>query len=190
MLAKGMSGIADARSSGTRLHRETRVDPQIELPPERKLITLKSEYVEALCRLLALAQRTLRIFDPDLEPLGLHSEERCRVLREFLLRSRNNRVYIALHETDFVARRAPRLVSLLGTFSGSLFIHRTQGDAARVPDCFVLCDELHFVRRGVASQPRGALYLNDPHEGRGMRERFDEIWQSSAPAVSATQSGL
>ena len=103
---------------------------------------------------------------------------------------RAHRLLIALHETDLVARRAPRLVSLLGTFSGSLLIHRTEGDAARVQDCFVLCDGLHFVRRSVASQPRGALYINDPQEGRGMRERFDEIWQSSAPAVSATQSGL
>ena len=166
------------------------MDPQVELPPERKLITLKSEYAQALDLLLPLAQRTLRIFDPDLERLGLHTEERSRALREFLLRSRNNRIYVALNETDFVARRAPRLVGLLGTFSGSLFVHRTEGDAARVQDCFVLCDELHFVRRGVAAQPRGAIYLNDPREGRSMRERFDEIWQSSSPAVSATQSGL
>ncbi len=166
------------------------MDASLELPPERRLITLRREYVEALDQLLPLAQRALRIFDPDLESLGLHTEERCRALREFLLRSRNNRVYIALHDTDFVARRAPRLLNLIGTFSGSLLVNRTEGDAARVQDCFVLCDELHFVRRRVASQPRGALYLNDPREGNGMRERFDEIWQSSTPAVSATQSGL
>ncbi len=166
------------------------MEPEVELTPERKLITLKSEYVQAVASLLPLAQRALHIFDPDLESLGLHTEERSSMLREFLRRSRNNRLFIALHDTEFVARRAPRLVALLGTFSGSMFIHRTEGDAARVQDCFVLCDELHFVRRGVAAQPRGAIYLNDTREGRGMKERFDEIWQSSSPAVSATQSGL
>jgi hypothetical protein len=54
----------------------------------------------------------------------------------------------------------------------------------------VLCDELHFVRRAVAAQPSGALYLHDAKEALGMRERFEQIWQSSFPAVSATRAGL
>jgi hypothetical protein len=149
------------------------VDPSFELPPERKLITLRSEYEQAVGALLPLAQRELRIFDPDLAGLALHTEERSGELRNFLRRSRNNRLYIALHDVDYVSHRAPRLMALLGTFSSCMFIHRTEGDAARVQDCFLLCDELHLVRRRVAAQPRGAIYLNDPREGRGVRERFD-----------------
>jgi hypothetical protein len=166
------------------------MEPMPETPPERTLITLRREYDDAVRTLLPLAQRELRIFDPDLSDLGLHTEERVAELRRLLVRSRNNRVLIAVHSTDFVASRAPRLMSLLGTFSGGMFIYQTQGDAARVQDCFILCDELHLVRRHVAAQARGALYLNDPKEGRGMRERFDQIWESSFLAVSATQVGL
>jgi hypothetical protein len=81
-------------------------------------------------------------------------------------------------------------MALLGTFSASMFIHQTQGDAAKVQDCFVLCDEQNFVRRPVAAHPRGAVYLEDPNEGRAMRERFDQIWESSFMAVAATQIGL
>ena len=161
-----------------------------ETVPERRLITLKSEYRQAVGRLLPLVQRELRIFDPDLAELELHTESNVRLLRDFLVRSRNNRLYIALHDVGFVSHRAPRLMGLLGTFSANMAIYRTTGDAARVQDCFLLCDELHLVRRGVAAQGRGAVYLNDPHEARAMRERFDQIWESSFLAVTPGQVGL
>jgi hypothetical protein len=161
-----------------------------EKEPERRIITLRSEYAAAVGTLLPMAQRELRIFDPDLANLGLHTEESVRLLRALLIANRHNRVFIALHRTDFVARRASRLVDLLGMFSASIFVHQTVDDAAIVEDCFVLCDEDHFVRRAVAAQPRGAVYLNDPREARGMRERFDQIWEKSFLAVTATQIGL
>lgn len=165
--------------------------PSVDAPePKRELITLRREYSEAVDTLLPMIDRELRIFDPDLSELGLHSAERAELLARFLKRSRNNRLYIAVHNTEFITRHAPRLMTLLGTFSGRMFIYKTQGDAARVQDCFLLCDELHLVRRLVAAQPRGALYLHDPKEARGMRERFDQIWESSFLAVSATQVGL
>lgn len=158
--------------------------------PERTLITTRREYVDAVGRIVGLARHEIRIFDPDLADLGLNNEEAARLLHRFFIRGRTQRLFIAVHDTDFVARRAPHLMRLLGTFSGNMLIHKTQGDAARVQDCFVLADEEHFVRRRVAQQARGAVYLNDPKEARGMRERFDEIWESSHLAVSASTVGL
>jgi hypothetical protein len=58
-----------------------------------------------------------------------------------------------------------------------------------VQDCFVLADMEHFVRRPVAAQP-AASTLNEYQDARLMRERFDEIWQSSVPAIPATTLGL
>lgn len=163
---------------------------QTDPAPERALITSRREYVDAVARVVGLARHEIRIFDPDLADLGLNNETMARVLHQFFVRGRTQRLFIAVHDTDFVARRAPHLMRLLGTFSGNMLIHKTQGDAARVQDCFVLGDEENFVRRRVAQQARGAVYLNDPKEARGMRERFDEIWESSHLAVSASTVGL
>ena len=162
----------------------------VEPATERTLLSTRRDYVESVARLLALARHEIRIFDPDLADTGLNTEAATRVLHQFFVRGRAQRLLIAVHDTDFVARRAPHLMRLFGTFSGGMLIHKTQGDAARVQDCFVLVDEAHFVRRRVAAQPRGALYLNDPREARGMRERFDDIWESSHLAVSASTVGL
>jgi hypothetical protein len=162
------------------------VQPQ----PERSALATRREYRDALERLTVLAQRELRIFDPDFSDLEINSQQKCELLRAFLLRSRTNRLYIAVHDTDYIRNYCPRLLTLLRQFSDRMFIHKTQGDAARVQDCLVLADKLHFVRRPVHAQPRATLILNDDKESQGIYLRFSEIWDSSIPAVSATTSGL
>ena len=165
---------------------ETAVDPA----PQRTLLTLKSEYVRGYDQLLALARRELRVFDPNLAELDMNSTARIEVLTRFLKASRTHHIYIALHEVEHVAKHCSRLVTLLGSYPAGIAIHRTQGEAAKVQDCFVLADGEHLVRRPVTLQPRGVLVINDAKECQSMRERFDEIWESSAPGVSANTTGL
>ncbi|MCL4799729.1 MAG: hypothetical protein KJ025_09100 [Burkholderiales bacterium] len=158
--------------------------------PARRIIASRAEYLAAFDELLAGARMELRIFDPDLAQLGLNAPERAERMRQFMLAGRENRVYIALHDIDYVTRSAPRVMSLLTQFSANIAVHRTEDDAARAQDCFVLVDAEHMVRRPVAAQPRGVFVAHDLKECQAIRDRFDEIWQSSVPAVSATQLGL
>ena len=152
----------------------------IETPPEpqRTLITSRTEYLDAVERLFAMVKRELRIFDPDLSELDFNSEHRIAALRRILSGGRMHRVYIALHDVEHVTTRCPRLIDLLLIYPSGLFIFRTEGEAARAQDRFVLADENHVVRRPVAAQARGAVLIDDVHEGHGMRLRFDEIWES------------
>ena len=165
---------------------------EIETPPEpqRTLITTRKEYLDAVEGLLGMVKRELRVFDPDLSELGFNGENRIAALRRILAGGRMHRVYIALHDVEHVTTHCPRLIELLLIYPAALFIFRTGGEAARAQDRFVLADESHVVRRPVATQPRGAVLLDDMHEGHAMRLRFDEIWESSTPAVSATKVGL
>ena len=165
---------------------EELVQPQ----PQRSLLSTRKEYRDALERLTGLAQRELRIFDADFSDLEINSPQKYELLRAFLLRGRNNRLYIAVHDTGYIRNYCPRLLNLLRQFSDRMFIHQTQGEAASAQDSLVLADKLHFVRRPVQAQPRATLRLNDEHESQGIFLRFSEIWDSSIPAVSSTTSGL
>jgi hypothetical protein len=158
--------------------------------PERTLLQTRSDYPLGFGRVLGLARRELRIFDPDLSELEMNSAQRVEALSRLLRAGANRRVFIALHDVDYVSKRCPRLIALLGMYASSIFIHRTLGDAAKVQDCFVLADGDHLVRRPVTAQPRGILVIGDPKECQPMRERFEEIWESSEPAVSANTTGL
>jgi hypothetical protein len=158
--------------------------------PRRELLVSRRAYLEAFDALLASARSELRVFDPDAAQLDLNAPARHAALRQFLLGSRDNRLFVAIHDPEHLKRGCPRMLDLVRDFSFAIAIHQTEGEAARVQDCFVLADMEHFVRRPVAAQPRGVYIVNEYKDALLMRERFDEIWQSSVPAISATTLGL
>jgi hypothetical protein len=158
--------------------------------PERALLHARSDYQSGFGRILGLARREIRIFDPDLADLAMNSSERIDSLSRFLRSGPNRRIFIALHDIDHVSKRCPRFMALLGIYASNVLINKTFGDAAKVQDCFALADAEHLIRRPVTAQPRGVLVIGDPKECQPMRERFDEIWESSEPAVSANTTGL
>ncbi|MBI2960900.1 MAG: hypothetical protein HYY28_11340 [Betaproteobacteria bacterium] len=158
--------------------------------PQRKLFTMRREYLDAVDQLLAMAKHELCVFDPDLLALQFNAPERIDVLRRLLASNKNHRVRIALHDVEHVNTRCARLLQLIATFPASLMIQCTQGEATRAQDCFVIADGENVARRPAAAQARGVLLLDDPNEGHAMSERFEQIWESSYPAVSATKTGL
>lgn len=165
------------------------IDPT-EVPAQRRLISSRAEYLAAFDQLVALGRQRLSIFDADPAMLDIDQASRIAALRAFLGTGRHKAVQIAVHDAQFLRTRCPRLLLLLGEFPGQLAIYQTEGEAARAQDCFVLVDDLHFVRRPVAAQHRGVYALSEVRDGHSLRERFDEIWNFSVPAVSATTLGL
>ena len=165
-------------------------EPSAEAIPERILLQTRGDYLEGVDRLLGLARLELRIFDPDLSELEINSTGRIEMLTRFLRGNRMRRIFVALHDIEHVTKRCPRLITLMGSYTSALLIFQTRGEAAKVQDCFVLADGDHLVRRPGTTQPRGVLVISDPKECQPMRERFDEIWESSVQTVSAITTGL
>jgi hypothetical protein len=158
--------------------------------PEYARFDNETDYQLAVDRLLAQPGRELRVFDPDLTTLRLTAPERIERLQKFLLGSRTRRIYIALHEPDWLTRRCPRMMTLLARFSHAIQINRTQEEIRNIQDSFLVLDARHYVRRPVAEQFRGAIGVNDETEALAMRGRFLEIWAASYPGVSSTTIGL
>jgi hypothetical protein len=147
-------------------------------------------YQAALERLLAQPGRELRVFDPDGANLRLNDPARIESLERFLLASRTRRLYMALHDTDHLTRRCPRLMALLARFSHAVQINRTHEEIRELQDAFLVLDSFYYVRRPVAAFFRGSIGLGDDAEGLNMRSRFLEIWAASYPAVSSSTAGL
>ena len=158
--------------------------------PVYRPISGTAESLAAIDEVIAAAERTIRIFDIALVNRGFNSPGRSDRLREFLVRGRAHRLHIALHETEGLERECPRLLTLLRQFPMSIEIHRTMGQARNAMDPFVLADDhsvwhqLHF------EQPRAIVALRSPADAMPIAQRFEEIWELSEPAVSATTLGL
>jgi hypothetical protein len=160
--------------------------------PQAQYARFESEahYQQAVDRLLAQPGRELRVFDPDLTAMRLNDPQRIELLHQFLLASRTRRIYIAVHQTDWLSGRCPRMMSLLARFSHAIQINRTHEGIRDIQDSFLVLDARHYVRRPVADQFRGAIGLDDEAEALAMRARFLEIWAASFPGVSSTTVGL
>jgi hypothetical protein len=164
--------------------------PQVPPKPSYRPIFGSSDSLAAIDEVVGAARRTLRIFDVSLSNRGFNSPARIEMLRRFLVAGRAHRLLIALHETDPLVRECPRLLTLLRQFPMSIEIHRTLAQARNAMDPFVVADDhsvwhqLHF------EQPRAIVALHSAADAMPIAQRFDEIWELSEPAVSATTLGL
>lgn len=162
---------------------------QQPIPQHRKL-SGEVAYQHAIDEVVARACVTLHVFDPDLASGGYGSVQRHALLRDFLMRSRNNRLEIALHETDYVTGRCPRLMNLLQLHSHQMTIYKTEEHARIASDPFVIADEIHYVHRFHAEGARFLVAMDDISGAAQLEERFRQIREASHPAVFATTLGL
>ena len=158
--------------------------------PKRSLLASRADFAQALDVLFRHTGRTLRIFDPTLADYDLGNPARESQLGEFLRGSRAARLMIVVHDTAFITQRAPRLTRLLRQFSHAIAIHQTHEAIRNVDDVLVIGDDSYCLRRPHSAQPKGIFLENDPAETRGWLSRFEEIWEQSSPAVTATTLGL
>src|SRR5207245_2936690 len=90
-----------------------------------RLVFRDRDCLEGFNRLLGIARRELRIFDPDLSELEMNSTSRIETLTRFLRESRARRIYVALHDIEHVTKRCPRLIALMSSYTSALLIFQT-----------------------------------------------------------------
>jgi hypothetical protein len=158
--------------------------------PVYRQITGMAESRAAIDEVVSAAQRMLSIFDYTLDQRGFGDVARIEKLRRFLLAGRAHRLRIALHEPELLERHEPRLINLLRQLPGSIEIHRTVGQARNASDPFVLADDHSVWHQQHHDQQRAIVALHSPADASPLRDRFEEIWELSEPAVSASTLGL
>jgi hypothetical protein len=155
-----------------------------------RIISGPAESQQAIDEVLATAERSISIFDVNLAKRGFNSPQRAEQLRSFLVRGRAHRLRIVLHDTELLDRECPRLLQLLRQFPMSVEIHRTLAQAQQARDPFVIADDHSLWHQLHYEQPRAIVALHSPQDTLPIAQRFEEIWDLSEPAVTATTLGL
>lgn len=147
------------------------------------------EFETLLDEMIPQTQSAIRVFDKSLSR-EYNASQRYEALRRFLLASRSNRLMIVLHETEPIERQCPRVIELARQFSSAVRIHQTLRPARHVYDPFVIFDATHYLHRFHFEHLRAAQGMNDVIGAQQLLDRFAEIWEASAPAISADKTGL
>lgn len=147
-------------------------------------------YLQAVDGVLLGAVRELRLFDRDLIRLNLNTPTRIEHLTRFLSAGPTQRLSIVLHDPGPVERDQPRLVNLLRRFSPAIEFRQSPENLRHLADCLLLADKRDAVVRFHADHPRGKTLRHSPPEVHPYWQRFGELWELSAPCLSATVLGL
>ncbi len=158
-----------------------------------RLMESRIEGNSAIDEVIAAATRQLRVF--DISAVALHERDfgrpdRMEAIRKMLLADRAHRLHIVLHDVSRIETELPRLINLLGQFSGQVAVHRSVGVALEAKDPMVIGDDAHFWRKLYYDHPRSALNLHDAAATVPIAERFEQIWESSELALSGGTLGL
>ena len=153
--------------------------------PSRTLVVSSADYRQALDSLIGAARSTLRIFDADGAQLEFNSPKRLDSFAAFLHANIEAKMIIIVRSIEHIEKRCPRFVEFLSLRGNQIAVYQTDSGAPRVEDCFLIADQLHFIRRAVQSHPRGVVIRDDEHETAPMIERFEQI-QGASTIVSLT----
>jgi len=155
-----------------------------------ELITYWSEHDSSLRKLLALAEKTLCIFDEDLSKLKLESAENAEELRRFLAADEHNSLRIVLRNAEPFRRSSPRLMKLLATYPLRMTILECPEHLASLADSLLIADDTHALVRFNKDHARAKVIINNAEECIPYVHRFEEILKEGGEQVSATTLGL
>lgn len=144
----------------------------------------------AINRVIGSARRVIRIFDKDLSDSSYRDPVRIQLLESHILAARGNIVQIVLHETRNLERDCARLMVLYRSHAHAFAIQRTVNAATTATDAMVIADEHSLWHRLHQDQPQAMFVIGDNSQVAPLLHRFEEIWESSEPALGATVLGL
>ncbi|HVO90486.1 MAG TPA: hypothetical protein VMV45_18255 [Casimicrobiaceae bacterium] len=163
--------------------------PIAPVASERQLDTVAAQ-IAAIDEIIGLASHEIRVFDVDLSQCGWNSVERSRTLTEFFKRAAHPKLDIIVHDTRWIETSGARLCALLRQFGHAITIYTTGAEARSAMDPLVIVDARHVLHRFHVSQPRASLLIEQPQLAKPLVTRFEEIWATGEPGLTATVLGL
>jgi len=137
---------------------------------------------------VAAAQHSLRLFDPDGAVFALGTIQVDAALRAFL--QRGGTLRLALHEPGHIERHCPRFLRLLRDYGHACECRQSPKNLRQLTDSFCIADEQHVVRRFHSDHMRGEANFDDPRAVDVPHHRFEAIWEASRPTLHPTTTGL
>lgn len=162
----------------------------MELQPTETRFDSYAGYRAAIADLVAGVRKEIRIFDTDFSQTGLESIAGIEALAAFLGRDRGNRMWIAVHSTEFLEAHCPRFRRLFAVFNHVTSIRQTPDDLRNQTECFAIADDTSLVVRFHSDHPRGKVVTGDSAEIEAWRRRFAAIWEASEESIAVTRLGL
>lgn len=156
----------------------------------REILNSWEDYRSAVGRVLALATRSIRIYDEDAGQLKLDSATHLESMQQLLQRKQPDSLQIALRDAALFREDLPRLRALLQTYGHLIAIQQTPEHLANLRDSLLIVDDRHALVRFDRDHPRSKLLIDDPEEVQQSLTRFQEIFREGGDPILLSPLGL
>ncbi len=152
-------------------------------------IDTRSAAIAVFDRLASRAQHSIQIFDDRGEYWGLDRAAFAQAVRLTLGRSRLASVSIVLHDTGFVEKHCPRLMSMVAIHAPRLRVMPADPSLRSFSRGVVILDATVVMRRPHFDQPRVFVDF-DEIAVSAAGKMFSELVDSALPALPGYVTGL
>lgn len=147
-------------------------------------------YAQAIDLVIQQAQKTLLVFDQDFSHGDYASIARYKSFQQFLSRDVHTKLTVILHHGEHLMTHCPRLIELLRTYGHKMTVYITNDSAKVAKDCFVIADDMHYVKRIHIDQARFKYAFEDAGACASLNMRFNELLEETSHTLSPTLLGL
>jgi hypothetical protein len=147
-------------------------------------------YSQAIELVIQKAQNTLHMFDQDFSRGDYASVLRHQSLQQFLSRDAHTKLTIVLHRSEYLTAHCPRLMELLTAYGHKMTVYLTNDSAKVAKDCFVIADDMHYIKRIHMDQARFKYAFDDAETCANLHMRFNELLEETSYTLSPTHLGL
>lgn len=159
------------------------------LHDHRELATSEDNRVAAV-HLVATARAGLALFTRDLEPAIYDTAEFVAAVQQLALRSRFSRIRIVVADPTTAIKNGHRLIELGRRLSSYIEFRRPCADHAKLPESFLITDDIGVLYRPVANRYEGFADSDNLLEARTLLRLFEEIWEQAEPEPEFRRLGL
>ena len=149
-----------------------------------------SPFDELAVELCNDARRTIRILSPDLDHQVFDSEALCEKISALARRSRYSDVRILVKDTRAIVQRGHRLLELSRRIPSLVHIQVLAEHPEMNDDTMVIRDMDGLLFKPGDSEHQEIVETDSKARTQSYIERFDELWERSAPDTQLRRLGL
>jgi hypothetical protein len=123
------------------------------------------------------ARRTIHLYSRNLDPAVYDDAGIEEALTQFLLRSKNCRLFVLVHDTSLAVKHGHALVRLAQKLSSRAQIRIPSEDQRDYSGAFLAADAMGYIRQPVATSYAAEANFKAPFEARKLLQYFEEVWE-------------
>lgn len=148
---------------------------------ETVLIDRSEDHTLAALLMARQAERSIDIISRRLDPVVYNTPEFSEATKQLILKNRNSRVRILVHEPLIIVKHGHRLVDLALHLSSYMDIRVPNYEYEDFSESVFIADTCGYIHRTNAERFEGKLNFNDKRTSRILQHQFEQMWEKSRP---------